>query len=267
MTISAFCQFYQLTRRQVEYRVQQAMLLNGGRFELPGLGAFQAVRRGTGKTSPIDIEMWEAAAPGSASPQPDAAKNSPAPLPASIAPASPEPPPFDTSALPLHELTESELKRRLQAAKVEQIEQSTALSRARFRDEVVGYCASVFELILSSLRASIDDIHLTDAQADAFFSALDAAASDMDAVLPGLISGVPLDKLDLELCNRRAARARPLQPPNDLETQPESSADQPPAQPDCTPAVPSSSNWQVIRPAAPAAPHSQPAQPQNAAQP
>ena len=199
MTISEFCQFYNLTRRQVEYRVGEAFRLNGGRFELPGFGMFQATKTGAGKTCTIQIEMWEPAAARSSAPPSDTPSEPPAPQPAQDRPSAPSAQVDPIPDSPLAELSEHDLKRRHLAARIEKIEQETVLARARFRDEVVSYCASVFQLIIASLRSRIGDLRLDESQTAAFQAAVAAASADIDAVLPDLIAGVPSDKIELKL--------------------------------------------------------------------
>ena len=212
MTISEFCQFYNLTRRQVEYRVGEAFRLNGGRFELPGFGMFQATKTGAGKTCTIQIEMWEPARARSADPVADTPSEAAPDQPAPNRPAAPSAPVEPIPDSPLAELSEHDLKRRHLAARIEKIEQETVLARARFRDEVVSYCASVFQLIIASLRSRIGDLRLDEAQTAAFQRAVAAASADIDAVLPDLIAGVPSDKVELKLNILHASGSVPNTP-------------------------------------------------------
>lgn len=207
MTITEFCQFYNLTRRQVEYRVTEAFRLNGGRFELQGFGQFQATKTGSGKTCAIQIEMWEPSRRTSSTSDADTSSEAAAPSSPKAAPAPLESPVAPIPDSPLAELSEHDLKRRHLAARIEKIEQETVLARARFRDEVVNYCASVFQLIIASLRTRIGDLRLDDAQTAAFARAIDATSADIDAVLPDLIAGVPSDKIELKLNLLHAAPA------------------------------------------------------------
>lgn len=226
MTISEFCQFYNLTRRQVEYRVGEAFRLNGGRFELPGFGMFQATKTGTGKTCTIQIEMWEPARARSADPVADTPSEAAPAQPAQDRPVAPSAPVDPIPDSPLAELSEHDLKRRHLAARIEKIEQETVLARARFRDEVVSYCASVFQLIIASLRSRIGDLRLDEAQTAAFQRAVAAASADIDAVLPDLIAGVPSDKIELKLNILHASGSAPVSP-----DQPESSSVAAPPEP------------------------------------
>ena len=210
MTVSEFSSFYNLPRRQVELAVTRALAKNAGRFELPGLGAFQATKRGTSRTSPVDIELYDvhARAPRTAS---LFAASEASPADQAATPAAPDSDqtaelPLDIPSSSLSGLTERELKLRLTAAQIDQIEQSTALAQAKLRGEVVSYCANSVQLILTSLREEIAELRLPQATIDALRLAIGHALDDLDAVLPELAKGSPTESIELTLSARRAER-------------------------------------------------------------
>ena len=210
MTVSEFSSFYNLPRRQVELAVTRALAENAGRFELPGLGAFQATKRGTARTSPVDIELYDvhARAPRTAS---LFAASEASPADQAATPAAPDADettelPLDLPPSPLSGLTERELKLRLTAAKIDQIEQSTALAQAKLRGEVVSYCANSVQLILTSLREEIAELRLPQATIDSLRLAIGHALDDLEAVLPELAKGSPTESIELTLSARRAER-------------------------------------------------------------
>lgn len=210
MTVSEFSSFYNLPRRQVELAVTRALAENDGRFELPGLGAFQATKRGTSRTSPVDIELYDVhtRAPRAV----PAFSASEASLPSHPATAAALDDDQDADLFPetrsnaLADLTERDLKRRLTAARIDAIEQSTELAKAKLRGEVVGYCANTVQLILTSLREEIAELRLAPATIDALRSAIGHALDDLIAVLPELVKGTPSDTIELALFTRRAER-------------------------------------------------------------
>lgn len=206
MTVSEFSSFYNLPRRRVELAVTRALEQNGGRFELPGLGAFQATKLGDSRTSPVKIEMYDvktraprtvAASAFSEPPRPSLASD-----PAAEAPSDPASAPVADLA----SLSEYDLKRRMQAAKILALEQSSKLAQLKLRREAVARCANIIQRLLASVRTEISALHLDDATTDAIASAVNAAISDLSAVLPDIIAEVPEEQIELALTRLRAER-------------------------------------------------------------
>lgn len=233
MTISQFASFYAIPRRRVELAVTRALAQNGGRFELPGLGAFIAKKSGEGRTALVQIEMFDVRHGFKTLPPPptvsEADSASPVPQPQfSDSEAAEEEAPVE-----LHELSEAELKRRLTAARIAAIEQESAVKRAKLRGEVVAYCANSVQILLASFRAELAAMRLDDATAEALSLALSDVLSDLDAVSADLIANVPPDQIELAITRRRAERiaarrAAELdkQPPSTLNSQPENLTNQ-----------------------------------------
>jgi len=210
MTVSEFSSFYQIPRRQVELAVTRALAENYGRFELPGLGAFQATKRGTARTSPVDIELYDvhtraprtvaafSASEASLLSHPVTAAASDDDQDADLFP--------ETRPNALADLTERDLKRRLTAARIDAIEQSTELARAKLRGEVVVYCANTVQLILTSLREEIAELCLAPETMTSLRAAVGNALGDLTAVLPGIVKGTPTEDLEVLISSRRAER-------------------------------------------------------------
>lgn len=209
MTISQFARFYAIPRRRVELAVTRALAQNGGRFELPGLGAFQAKKSGEGRTALVQIEMFDVRHGFKTLPPPPTVSEADAASPAPQPPSSENPAsdsPEDAAPVELHELSESELKRRLTAARIAAIEQESAVKRAKLRGEVVAYCANSVQILLASFRSELASLHLDAATTDALSVALSDVLSDLDAVSADLIANVPPEQIELAITRRRAER-------------------------------------------------------------
>ena len=210
MTVSEFSSFYNLPRRQVELAVTKALASNAGRFELPGLGAFQATKRGDSRTSPVNIELYDVhtRAPRAASLFAASEASSADQAATDAAPDSLQTDdlPLDLPQSPFSGLTEHELKLRYQAAKINAIEQSTALAQAKLRGEAVAYCANTFQLMLTSLREEIAALRLPPDTMNSLRAAVGNALADLEAVIPELTKGSPIETIELALSTRRADR-------------------------------------------------------------
>lgn len=99
-----------------------------------------------------------------------------------------------------------ELELRVLQERATALRQKNILEQARLREETVSYCSSAVQLILTSLRSDIDAIGLDPASAARLRAAIDSALADLNSVLPAIIDGTPVERIELELTSRRADR-------------------------------------------------------------
>jgi hypothetical protein len=229
MTITEFSTFYQIPRRRVELAVTRALASNGGRFELPDLGAFIARKNGEGRTALVTIEMLDIKEARRTLPPPPSASETPlVSSPAQSAPRAPAAshasPDLDDSDLPddLFSLSEHDLKRRLMAARIAALEQDSAEKRAKLRAETVAYCANSIQILLASLRAELTSANLPPESVAAITAALNTVLADLSDLIPDLIAGATTEQLVSSMSARRAARlasaSAPVQPPAESDS-------------------------------------------------
>lgn len=205
-TARSFAAFYGISRERLSRIIADSLRDRGGVFALAGYGFFKAVMvdprrmeirpytatRAEQESTPVYALKGKladiSAAPDSAASQPSAA---PASNPAQSNPDAPS----------KYDLELQVLQERATA-----LRQKNVLEQARLRDETVAYCSSSVQILLKNLRADIDALNLTPCQSAALRSAIDDALSDLAAVLPSIIAGLPPERIELELSARRADR-------------------------------------------------------------
>jgi hypothetical protein len=195
-TARSFAEFYRISRERLGRILNEAMRDHAGVFALEGYGFFRAE-----KTDPkrMEIHPYHPTRVEEESIRPFALSGkfmprAAAPHPTSFPPAQ--------SGQP----TEHELKLRLTQARIDQLNQKNVLEQARLRSETVAYCSEVFQLLLSDFRSELDSLRLDPVAASSIREALLRTLSDMDAVVPDIIAGVPVDRIELNLSSRRASR-------------------------------------------------------------
>ena len=102
--------------------------------------------------------------------------------------------------------TKYELELRVLQERATALRQKNILEQARLREETVSYCSAAIQLILTSLRADIDSIRLDPPAAARLRKAIDDSLADLNSVLPAIIDGTPVERIELELSARRAER-------------------------------------------------------------
>ena len=206
-SLNDFAAFYGISRPRLTRIVEDALRDHSGVFALDGLGFFQA--RKPGPSSPMQIEKYYPTRHEQESITPlPLTGNSRAPRLASPDPASPDASPVRDSSRPASPDSPSayELKLRLTQAKIDQLNQRNILEQARLREETVGYCSAVVQLILSGLRAELENLRLDPATAASIRLALSNVNDDLAAVIPDVIAGLPTERIELALSTRRAER-------------------------------------------------------------
>jgi len=234
MTITEFATFYQIPRRRVELAVTRALASNGGRFELPDLGAFIAHKNGDGRTALVTIQMLDVKEARRTLPPPPSASETPlASSPSQSAPRAPAAssvsPDLNDSGLPddLLSLSEHDLKRRLMAARIAALEQDSVEKRAKLRAETVAYCANSIQVLLASLRAELTCANLSADSVASITAALNTVLADLSELIPDLIAGATTEQLVSAMSARRAARLASTSDP--VQPSAESDTAQPPA--------------------------------------
>lgn len=197
LSINKFSELYRIDRRRLTRLIEAALRTHSGVFGLEGLGYFKASRPAPGaafEVVPYNPSAHEAEElplhpiNGRGEKLSDLASPAPASLPASDEP------------------TAYSLDLRLKAEKVEQLRQKNVLEQARLREETVSYCAASIQLLLSGLRSELNELHLPHETALAIRDAIADALADLTSILPDIVAGVPVDRIELTLNARRAAR-------------------------------------------------------------
>ena len=206
----SFAEFYGISRERLARIIAISRRDRGGVFGLAGYGYFVAdlvapkrmeIRPYTPTRAEADaipfypIKGTFDPAPSSA---PAASQADSAPTPGAAAPHS--------TAADSDTPSKFELECRILAERATALRQKNVLEQARLRDETVSYCSSAVQILLRNLRSDIDSLHLDPASSARLRQAIDAALSDLASVLPSIIAGTPVDRIELELSARRADR-------------------------------------------------------------
>ena len=194
-----FAAFYGISRERLSRIVELSLRDRGGVFGLADLGYFkiEVVDSHRQQITPVNVTKAQAEAN-----PPFALKGrliDPATVPAPpqsqpAAPSDPEAP------------TKYELELRVLAERATALRQKNVLEQARLREETVSYCSAAVQIILASLRADIDAIRLDPDSAARLRQAIDNSLGDLQSVLPAIIAGTPVERIELELSARRADR-------------------------------------------------------------
>lgn len=205
LSARSFADFYGISRERLSRITAASLRDRAGVFGLENLGYFQAVMVDARRmeispyTAPksvlesIPVYKLKGTLAASA---PSSTVDS-----ASPSPARPASPAQDSDAPSKYELELRVLQERATA-----LRQKNVLEQARLREETVSYCASAIQLILASLRADIDSVRLDPDSAARLRSAIDSALADLESVLPRIIAGEPVERIELDLSVRRADR-------------------------------------------------------------
>lgn len=194
-----FSSFYGISRERLSRIIEISLRDRGGIFGLAGLGYFRVE---VADDHRMEITPCTVTRGQQESNPPFALKGRLTDSAPALAAASPSQSPASDPSAP----TKYELELRVLQERATSLRQKNILEQARLRDETVSYCSAAVQLILSSLRADIDSIRLDIESAARLRSAIDAALSDLQAVLPSIIDGVPVERIELDLSARRAAR-------------------------------------------------------------
>ena len=202
-TIRSFCAIFHISRPRLTRIVETALREHSGVFALVNYGYFKAER--PGPKSPLEISVYYPTKGEKEAIQPLPVSGDAAPLqvtPAAPVPAAPAPAPAPQYDQP----TEHEMKIKLLQARATALSQKNILEQAKLREETVSYCAQVIQLLLSGLRSGISDLHLDHAATSGLRNILEETLSDLTFVLPDIVAGIPVDRIELALGSRRAAR-------------------------------------------------------------
>lgn len=242
-TARSFADFYGISRERLARIIAISLRERGGVFGLAGYGYFRA----------------ELVAPKRMEIQPYAVTRAAAdaiplyPLKGTLSPASPDAPPAPLqaassapqfspqSAASSDAPSKHELELQIMQERATALRQKNILEQARLRNETVSYCSDALQILLKNLRADIDSLSLAPHDAARLRSAIDAALSDLVSVLPSIIEGRPVERIELELSsiradrisasrNQAAAQAHAPSQPQSPQAQPQSPQAQP--QPD-----------------------------------
>lgn len=199
-SIRSFCKMYGISRPRLTRIIENALRDHSGVFAIQGYGYFKAGRPAPDSDVEIDAYYPTKAEQEAIPPLPASGNSVQASQPA--APALHLEQERDPSGLP----TEKELKLRIMQERANALKQKNILEQARIREETVSYCSSVIQIILTSLRNEIALLCLTPAIMDSMRTAISNSLSDLEAVIPDIISGKPADEIELILSGRRADR-------------------------------------------------------------
>ena len=211
-SIRAFCKMYGISRPRLTRIIENALRDHSGVFAIQGYGYFKAGR--PGPDSDVEIDAYYPTKAEQEAIQPLPPTGNSVQQTQSAEPALRLEPESDPTGLP----SEHELKLRIMQERANALKQKNLLEQARIREETVSYCSTVIQLILTSLRQEIALLRLTPAVMDDLRSAISIALSDLDSIIPDIISGKPDDEIELILSGRRADRIAASRIKNTEET-------------------------------------------------
>jgi len=202
----SFADFYGISRPRLSRIISAALRDHSGVFGIQGFGYFQAAQPepkhlvispyNPTKIETETIQVWPVS-------------GREAPL--TSAPVTAQPQAHQSSASAQSAATtdpdsEYALKLEFTRARIDRIKQQNVLEQARLREETVGYCSTVFQLLLTNLRQELDAMNLDRSAADTLRQAIANALSDLQQVIPQVIAGAPTEQIDLALSTIRADR-------------------------------------------------------------
>lgn len=203
-SINQFADIYHISRPRLTRLIEDALRTHSGVFGLEGFGYFRASRPAPKAAYEIDQyypsthEQEEVPL----HPLDGRAPRRSASLVAGSTAAPAQPPALPASDEP----TDYALNLRLKQEKIEQLRQKNILEQARLREETVSYCSAAIQLLLSGLRSELNDLRLPHESNLAIRTAIANTLSDLASILPDIVAGTPVDRLELLLSTRRAAR-------------------------------------------------------------
>lgn len=208
-----FAAFYGISRERLARIIEISLRDRGGIFGLAGFGYFRAEVADNHRMqiTPTNVTRAQAEANPPFSlkgrllnPSDQAAIPAPAPS-APSASSGPDAP------------TKYELEVRVLQERATALRQKNVLEQARLRDETVSYCSAAVQILLRNLRADIDAINLDPAASASLRVAIDSALADLAAVIPSIIAGQSVDRIELDLSARRADRISGRASANEVE--------------------------------------------------
>ena len=194
-----FAAFYGISRERLSRIVELSLRDRGGVFGLADLGYFkiEVVDSHRQQITPVAVTKAQAEA------NPPCALKGRLIDPATVpAPVQPQPEPSSDPDTP----TKYDLELRVLQERATALRQKNVLEQARLREETVSYCSAAVQLILTSLRSDIDALRLAPESAARLRNAIDNSLADLQAVLPDIIAGTPVERIELDLSARRADR-------------------------------------------------------------
>ena len=224
-TARSFADYYGISRERLARIIAISLRERGGVFGIAGYGYFRAelvapkrmeitpytVTRAAadaiplyplkGTLNPASPDTL-AASSVSTSNQPVYTSNQPASSPASSAAQSDAP-------------TKHDLELQIMQERATALRQKNILEQARLRNDTVSYCSAALQILLKNLRADLDSLSLAPDATARIRAAIDTALADLVSVLPSIIEGRPVERIELELSELRADRisaSRQLQP-------------------------------------------------------
>ena len=220
-TARSFADFYGISRERLARIIAISLRERGGVFGLAGYGYFLAELVAPKRMEIRPYTVTRAAADaiplyplkGTLNPAlPDSSAASPSSTASHLASASSAP---QSDAPTKHDLELQIMQERATA-----LRQKNILEQARLRDETVSYCSAAVQILLKNLRADLDSISLAPDATARIRAAIDSALADLVSVLPSIIEGRPIERIELELSELRADRisaSRQAQPPAQTE--------------------------------------------------
>ena len=212
-----FAAFYGISRERLSRIINISLRDRGGIFGLAGLGYFRVdvvdAHRQQITPTTLTRAQQEANPPFALKGRlmDPAAVPDPNPPQAALASAS-----RTSSDTP----SKFELECRVLEERATALRQKNVLEQARLRDETVSYCSAAVQILLRNLRADIDAINLDPAASASLRAAIDSALADLAAVIPSIIAGQSVDRIELELSARRADRISGRVTPSASEAEP-----------------------------------------------
>lgn len=208
-TARSFADFYGISRERLARIIAISLRERGGVFGLAGYGYFRAelvapkrmeikpytVTRAAADAIPLYPlkGTLNPASPDTLAASPASASNPPVPSPASSAAQSDAP-------------TKHDLELQIMQERATALRQKNILEQARLRNDTVSYCSASVQLLLKNLRADLDSLSLAPDATARIRAAIDSALSDLISVLPSIIEGRPVERIELELSELRADR-------------------------------------------------------------
>lgn len=203
LTARQFADYYGISRERLSRIIAISLREHGGVFGLVNLGYFRAEMVDQHR---MEITQYTATRAEQESILQYPLKGRLSSIAAESAASGSNSAPVQTPSASADSPTKYELELRVLQERATALRQKNVLEQARLRDETVSYCSTAIQLILTSLRSDLDALRLDSSTVARLRSAIDAALDDLNSVLPAIIAGTPVERIELELSARRAAR-------------------------------------------------------------
>lgn len=219
-TARSFADFYGISRERLARIIAISLRERGGVFGLAGYGYFRAELVAPKRMEIKPYTVTRAAADaiplyplkGTLNP---ASPDIPAASPAS---ASNQPVPSPTSSSAQSDApTKHDLELQIMQERATALRQKNILEQARLRNDTVSYCSAAVQLLLKNLRADLDSLSLAPDATARIRAAIDSALADLVSVLPSIIEGRQVERIELELSELRADRISASRQPQSPE--------------------------------------------------